>query len=153
MGWKRTPINRNLTIKKIKKKYNVNRQLAHHYKNNGWIAKRTKAIPDIMINLHTDFPVETAYKAARKAFFEDIYSRIQYPLDHIDDCVQEAIIKMMELSGRTVTNQFSYFCRIGKFEMYNYLQRIRVLVAGRSLRIKFVSYEMNMETIDNIIAG
>jgi hypothetical protein len=92
-----------MTIRDMCRTYKISRSTAWRGKRRGWIyvnyhKKEINTAP--ISSLQSDFP-EVGYQIAKAVFYRFFYWRA-HSIAHIEDLLQESILRMLELSGRWV---------------------------------------------------
>lgn len=99
MGYKHIEVNtKKYTVKDLMKKFNVGRTAAYAAKKRGYVTKRTKNVK-VMKDIKTNFDTDLAYNVARSAFRRRIDPTMELGVRFRDDCVHEAVLGMIEVSG------------------------------------------------------
>jgi hypothetical protein len=112
-----------MTVKEIMKKFEVSKGSAYRAFEQGWL------IPDylraeVVVGDLSKFDVANATKIA-KAVFWKYFSFLKGAEAHKEDCIQEALLRMVELSGKTMAPYFQYSA--ARNAMRSYLQKQKIL--------------------------
>lgn len=120
----RVEINKQYTVKCLMKKFNIGRTAAYESKKRGHVNVPREKIANIDID---NFNIDEAYSAAGFMWWKHFADRIKSPFLYIDDCKQQAVLEIFELSGVVLDDRpnarFNYYCKISKFAMMNYLHK------------------------------
>ena len=99
MGYEHIPVDtKKYTCKDLMGKFNIGRTAAKATKRRGYITKMTKNIK-VMAGVRSGFNTDLAYNVARSAFRRRIDPTLELGVRFRDDCVQEAVLGMIEQSG------------------------------------------------------
>lgn len=111
----------------IMRVYNLGRTAAYEAKKRGWTAGPQAKRLDLCAKPE-HFDSEGAYRVARIVFHGKFAWTVKNPRAVHDDCLQEAVSRMLELAGtKNFEKDGGFFYRVGYFAIRNYLKKIGAL--------------------------
>lgn len=94
-------VDTSLSLAEIKKKYNLHRSTAYAAKKKGFFVKNYRGRQVMIDRSQFDYPL--AKKTAERVFYKNFY-RDDVAWSIREDMIQEAVVRMFELSGKPQTN-------------------------------------------------
>ena len=120
----RIEVDTRLHPKTIMKMHNLGRTAAYEAKKRGWTAGPQVKNVDLCAKPE-QFDHVGAYRIAKMVFHRKFAWTVKNPRAIHDDCLQEAVLRMLEMAGtKNFEKDGGFFYRVGYFAIRNYMTKI-----------------------------
>lgn len=135
MGYERIKIKKHYTAKELQEKYNLSRGWSFTVKKRGWVSVKTKMMDPARDMASLD--VERLYATAKSVFRRKIDNTFINCTAHRDDCLQEAVLRMIEVYEVAITKEkpWLWLWAVAKNAMNAYLLKCRLKVIGNNREV------------------